>query len=1006
VPTSAGVALFTGGTDNVFQTMYDTGNVVASITANGTTFSKSSAYNQTSSVSSIANDLYNQFIADANFNLVVRVSPPGAGATLQFTTVAGGAGTNYPITTTAATNSSNFAAGSTSFTITPPGNSSFVPGLNGILWDTGTVTATLTGFSTASVAAKQISYGQGSNAASVAGLLAAQMHNDPTFPVDAVVTPAGSATIVLTARDQGTDGNSYNIAIAGQTSQPASFTTPSFPAVSVTLANGANPVPSFTPGTVLTTTYTYNNNHMVVKQGQQTRTYVFDGLGRVISSTVPETGNLPMTATYTDFGAPATITDPRQLVTAFAYDPLNRVQSVTFSDGTPTLAYNYGVPGAASNTGGRLASVQQKLSNGTIVSSDGYQYDVMGRETQCSKTIAGNLFNIGYAYNADGSLQKITYPSGRTVNITEDDIGRLAQIASNGSTVLSAITYNVANEVLNATYGNSMVAQYTYNDRLQLSALTYGNAGNTAMNLAYNYGAGPNNGQILGITDNLTPSQSTSYSYDELGRLKTAQTNDLTSANTWKLKYGYDRYGNRLEQVPQAGTAAMPLSETPVDPTTNRVTTLQYDNAGNVVNDGLHSYAFNVLNQLSKVDGSATPFTYDAAGQRVIKNGTVYIYSGGQVIAEYNSAFATSPSVEYIYGAGGLLASVVPSGTMTYYYRDHLSNRSLASSTGATTGTLSTFPFGESRLQSGAATKWQFTSYERDSGPGETGLDYAMTRYFSPRLGRFMGADLLNGHLENPQSLNRFSYVLGDPVNLRDPFGMDNDCGGPCVDFSFGFGNCIVNVTYSKVGVDEPNDPNNPGAGTHKTFYDMPSFSGSCSGGGGSFGPPSGPEKHCLKRTPIQKIGIPLQANAAAFWNLTIGLGIGGSASAGNYVGVSYSYSNQLVVSPNGQAALVTTVTDPSFMPFNAAVTPGAGGYAGFQYSFSNAQMPDDIGGSFLNGGIGGGAGLGLGVDGGIGSGTQGQPVWQVTVTAGFGAGGKGSALTPTLSFVTPICSE
>jgi RHS repeat-associated protein len=331
-------------------------------------------------------------------NLVVRVSPPGAGATLQFTTVAGGAGTNYPITTTAATNSSNFAAGSTSFTITPPGNSSFVPGLNGILWDTGTVTATLTGFSTASVAAKQISYGQGSNAASVAGLLAAQMHNDPTFPVDAVVTPAGSATIVLTARDQGTDGNSYNIAIAGQTSQPASFTTPSFPAVSVTLANGANPVPSFTPGTVLTTTYTYNNNHMVVKQGQQTRTYVFDGLGRVISSTVPETGNLPMTATYTDFGAPATITDPRQLVTAFAYDPLNRVQSVTFSDGTPTLAYNYGVPGAASNTGGRLASVQQKLSNGTIVSSDGYQYDVMGRETQCSKTIAGNLFNIGYAY--------------------------------------------------------------------------------------------------------------------------------------------------------------------------------------------------------------------------------------------------------------------------------------------------------------------------------------------------------------------------------------------------------------------------------------------------------------------------------------------------------------------------------------------------------------------------------------------------------------------------------
>src|SRR5471030_1885290 len=77
----------------------------------------------------------------------------------------------------------------------------------------------------------------------------------------------------------------------------------------------------------------------------------------------------------------------------------------------------------------------------------------------------------------------------------------------------------------------------------------------------------------------------------------------------------------------------MPLSETPVDPTTNRVTTLAYDNAGNVVNDGLHSYAFNALNQLTTIDNRPTLFTYDAAGQRITKNGTVYIYSGGKVLA-------------------------------------------------------------------------------------------------------------------------------------------------------------------------------------------------------------------------------------------------------------------------------------------------------------------------------------------------------------------------------------
>jgi RHS repeat-associated protein len=113
---------------------------------------------------------------------------------------------------------------------------------------------------------------------------------------------------------------------------------------------------------------------------------------------------------------------------------------------------------------------------------------------------------------------------------------------------------------------------------------------------------------------------------------------------------------------------------------------------------------------------------------------------------------------------------------MTYYYRDHLSNRSLASSTGATTGSVSTFPFGESRLQSGAATKWQFTSYERDNAANDSGLDYANARFYSSRIGRFTSTDPLTGSLEDPQSLNRYSYVSNDPINTIDPSGLQKVC--------------------------------------------------------------------------------------------------------------------------------------------------------------------------------------------------------------------------------------
>ena len=71
---------------------------------------------------------------------------------------------------------------------------------------------------------------------------------------------------------------------------------------------------------------------------------------------------------------------------------------------------------------------------------------------------------------------------------------------------------------------------------------------------------------------------------------------------------------------------------------------------------------------------------------------------------------------------------------------------------------------------------YKFATYERDP---ETGLDYAILRYYNSRLGRFMSPDLLAGSVGNPQSLNLYAYVQNDPINYFDSLGLERN---PCHD--------------------------------------------------------------------------------------------------------------------------------------------------------------------------------------------------------------------------------
>jgi RHS repeat-associated protein len=268
-----------------------------------------------------------------------------------------------------------------------------------------------------------------------------------------------------------------------------------------------------------------------------------------------------------------------------------------------------------------------------------------------------------------------------------------------------------------------------------------------------------------------------SYGYDPLQRVASANSCGSSAFPKWGLSESFDRYGNRWNQTLTAGSGPPTMSlafgaNGMNGSTTNQPSGYNYDSSGNMTTEPLvpqQSYmTYDGENRMMAVTGgAAATYAYDGNGTRIVRSvgggaTTVSIFSGSSVIAEYdNGAAPSAPSLEYVYnGAGGdttgLLAMIVGGttggGATTYYHQDHLSVRLTTDGTpgsptyGQVLSQQGSYPYGEQWYQSGPGNKWFFTSYGRDS---ETGLDYALARYYDSRTGTFCSADPLAGNPAN-----------------------------------------------------------------------------------------------------------------------------------------------------------------------------------------------------------------------------------------------------------------
>ncbi|MBK9095722.1 MAG: RHS repeat-associated core domain-containing protein [Anaerolineae bacterium] len=109
-------------------------------------------------------------------------------------------------------------------------------------------------------------------------------------------------------------------------------------------------------------------------------------------------------------------------------------------------------------------------------------------------------------------------------------------------------------------------------------------------------------------------------------------------------------------------------------------------------------------------------------------------------------------------------------GVLYYLLTDHLGSTALTlDSSGARVTELRYYPFGAARYNAGnQVTTYRFTGQRWDSG---TALYFYQSRWYDPLIGRFLAADTIVPQPQNPQNLNRYSYVGNQPLRFVDPSG-------------------------------------------------------------------------------------------------------------------------------------------------------------------------------------------------------------------------------------------
>ena len=376
---------------------------------------------------------------------------------------------------------------------------------------------------------------------------------------------------------------------------------------------------------------------LTVTQGGLTRTNQYDTRYFLTGTSNPETGDSVFGVD--EIGNMISRKVGASATTQYSYDGRNRMKTITYPSGTPSVTKTY-------NKDDTLQSVDNGLTKRT------YTYTANKKLMREDMAVDAKLFAVDYAYDGNDALNTLAYSTGLTQTYSPDALGR----PTAAFPFANLVSFHPNGLVSQISYGNGVVSNFAINERLWPSTVVTSKPGAAALiNLRNTYDF---SGNVTEIADAINGQQNRTFGYDALDRLANVNMPGVVGGaityngrgNITSKRFGNFALNYLYDATNKLGTV-----------TGSQARTFTYDAYGNVTANGRNQFTYDDALNLRCAD-CATPnridYVYDGMGTRVSQKmptiTTYFMYgNNGELLFDVD---ATGTKREYGYVAGRNIA--------------------------------------------------------------------------------------------------------------------------------------------------------------------------------------------------------------------------------------------------------------------------------------------------------------------------------------------------------------